>query len=71
MSLASKVVWSGGSAGAIGAFLWSGFLRKYIKNEHQLYFIIDSGIFLDFPGHGTQNHHLATQLKNLYKLSNA
>lgn len=25
---------------------------------------------MDFPGHGTQNHHYATQLKTLYRLVN-
>lgn len=60
LSKASKIVWTGGSAGAIGAYLWSGYLRRFVQKDHQLSIIVDSGIFLDFPGHGTQNHHLAT-----------
>jgi hypothetical protein len=63
-------VFTGGSAGAVGAYLWSGYVRQYLQSVSKLYFVIDSGIFLDFPGHGTQNHHFATELKNLYRLSN-
>lgn len=71
LSLADKVVWTGASAGGVGAYLWSSFLRKFVTKPNQLYTIVDSGIVLDFPAHGTQTHHFANELKNLYKLSNA
>lgn len=64
------MVFTGGSAGAVGAYLWSSYVQKLFQKDRQLYIIPDSGIFLDFPGHGTQNHHFATQLKTLYKVSN-
>lgn len=60
ISKASKVVWTGGSAGAIGAYLWSGYIRQYFQNGPKLYIIVDSGIFVDAAAHGTNNHHLAT-----------
>lgn len=70
ISQASKVVWTGGSAGAVGAYIWSGYIRQYFQNGPKVYIIVDSGIFIDFPGHGTNNHHFATELKNLYRVSN-
>lgn len=36
-----------------------------------MYFIVDSGIFVDLPGHGTQTHHFADELQSLYRVANA
>lgn len=71
LTQAKKVVWTGGSAGAVATYLWSSYIRKFLQPTQKLYHIVDSGIFIDFPSHGSTIHHFATQLKNMYKISNS
>jgi hypothetical protein len=38
---------TGGSAGAISVFQWSNYLSSLVQNTKSLYFVPDSGIFLN------------------------
>jgi hypothetical protein len=46
MNKASKIMLTGGSAGAIAAFTWSNYLQSIINNPNAVYTVPDSGIFL-------------------------
>jgi len=41
---ASKIIISGGSAGAVSVFQWSSYLSSIVQNPDSLYFIPDSGV---------------------------
>jgi len=43
----SKVILTGGSAGAVAAFVWTNYLQSKMNNPNAVYTIPDSGIFLD------------------------
>ena len=47
MNQASKIMLTGGSAGAIAAFLWSNYLQSLMVNPDVIYTVPDSGIFLN------------------------
>lgn len=51
-----KVVLSGNSAGGMGTFIWSNFLRDVLPSSVKLYSMPDSGFFLDFFGPGSNFH---------------
>ena len=67
---AEKVVWTGGSAGGVGTYLWMNEVKKMVSNSSNFYSIPDSGIFMDFPVHLTKTHEFLNKLKNLYQISN-
>ena len=45
LNKASKVLFSGGSAGAIAAFIWGNYLQDQLDSPQSLYVVPDSGIF--------------------------
>ena len=47
MDKASKIILSGGSAGAVASFLWGNYLLSLVKNPSVVYNIPDSGIFVN------------------------
>ena len=64
------MVWTGGSAGAIGAYIWANEVIKYVSKDTKVHTILDSGFFLDFNAIGTHKSYLPIQLKNIYSLAN-
>lgn len=46
LNKASKILLTGGSAGALGAYLWSNYLQGIVDNPNIVYTVPDSGIFL-------------------------
>lgn len=47
MDEASKVIITGGSAGAVASYLWGNYLLSLVKNPSAVYNIPDSGIFIN------------------------
>lgn len=47
MDEASKIIITGGSAGAVASFLWGNYLLSLVKNPSAVYNIPDSGIFIN------------------------
>ena len=70
LSKADRIVLTGGSAGAIGAYLWGNTVRTLAKDPSKVFIIPDSGIILDYPEHLTKSHNFLNPLKNLYKIAN-
>lgn len=67
LSKANKIIWSGSSAGAVGATYWSKYIYEFVENKDEVYFIIDSGSSsLDVAIDGTNTHLLQVWLRNLH-----
>jgi hypothetical protein len=49
--MASNIVITGGSAGALGALLWTNYLQSMVKKPSIVSTIADSGIFLNAKVH--------------------
>lgn len=47
MDQASKIIITGGSAGAVASYLWGNYLISLMKNPSAVYNIPDSGIFVN------------------------
>lgn len=47
MDDASKIIITGGSAGAVASYLWGNYLLSLVKNPSVVYNIPDSGIFVN------------------------
>lgn len=47
MDRASKIIITGGSAGAVASYLWGNYLLSIVKNPSAVYNIPDSGIFVN------------------------
>ena len=47
MDEASKIIITGGSAGAVASYLWGNYLLSSVKNPSAVYNIPDSGIFVN------------------------
>ena len=45
LNRASKILFTGGSAGGIGSFLWGNYLQSIIDKPDSVYIVPDSGIF--------------------------
>jgi hypothetical protein len=71
MNKASKILFSGGSAGAIGAFIWGNYLQEIVDNPSSVYVVPDSGIFFEFNTYKGNKPLLTMQIKNLMKLAHA
>jgi hypothetical protein len=46
LSLATKIILSGGSAGGIATYIWADYLKSLLPDSSVLYAVPDSGIFL-------------------------
>lgn len=64
----TEVVITGGSAGGMATFLWSNYLNKLVKGE--VYSIIDSGVFLNFPNFQTGYLFYEELCKSVMKFAN-
>ena len=66
---ASKIVYSGFSAGALGVVFWTDYLQSILDDPSVLSIIPDSGILMDAQPTSSKND-FGSQLKVLYQLSN-
>ena len=63
---AGEVVISGVSAGGLGIMLQADFIRSCILEHIPVYFLVDSGLFLDIPS--VRGHLFRKLMKNVYEL---
>ena len=47
LDTASKIILSGGSAGAVASIVWGNYLQTIVKNPDIVYNVPDCGIFLN------------------------
>ncbi len=66
---ASKIIITGGSAGAVASFLWGNYLLSLVKNPSVVYNIPDSGIFINANTYITDIPLLQMAISNLMKLA--
>ncbi len=60
---------TGASAGGIGTFMWSNYVRKMLVNPKALYTIADSGIFANVSSpSGLYNFDIA--MRNIFRVAN-
>lgn len=70
LSKATKLIWTGSSAGAIAAYSWAGYIRDLLRNT-AIQYIIDSGILLDFPTMRSKTQYVfQNNIKTLFKFMN-
>jgi len=50
---ASKILLSGGSAGAVASILWGNYLQTIVQNPNNVFNVLDCGIFLNVPAFKT------------------
>ena len=67
---ADRVVMTGISAGAIGAFMWSNYAQTIIHDPTALLVISDSGVFLPFNIFGAPFDAAKTSLQALFSVVN-
>ena len=72
LSQANKVVFTGSSAGAIGAWTWANYVKQMIKtpNPYVLDVIIDAGLFVNRTTYATKVYANDIGLRTQYKLAN-
>lgn len=62
---------TGLSAGGVGTFLWTNYVRTIIKNPTNVISIPDSGIFPIFPNYVNKDINVTqTMAQNVFKLAN-
>lgn len=68
---AEKVVLSGASAGGIGAWQWSNYLKGKIQssNPYVLDVIVDSGLFVNFTNYQDKTYTTDLLAQNQFKLA--
>ena len=68
MDKASKIILSGGSAGAVASYLWGNYLMSLVNNPDSVYIIPDSGIFVNANTFQSNLPLIQTVVYNLMKL---
>ncbi len=66
---ASKIIISGGSAGAVASYLWGNYLLSLVKNPSNVYNVPDSGIFINANAYKYDIPLVQMAINNLMKLA--
>jgi len=71
LSLANKVVLSGGSAGGIATFIWADFVRDNLISAWTDFWVMpDSGYMIDIENLKTKTYYGRECTKNLLNITN-
>ncbi len=69
MDNATKIIISGGSAGAVASFLWGNYLLSLVKDPSVVYNIPDSGIFVNTNAYKTDLPLVQIAISNLMSIA--
>jgi hypothetical protein len=69
MDKATKIIISGGSAGAVASFLWGNYLLSLVKDPSVVYNIPDSGIFVNTNAYKTDLPLVQIAISNLMSIA--
>ena len=69
MDKASKIILSGGSAGAVASYLWGNYLISLVKDPASVYIIPDSGIFVNTNAYKYDLPLVQIAISNLMQLA--
>lgn len=68
---ASKILFSGGSAGAIASISWGNYLQSLIHNPSSVYIVPDSGIFINSNTYKDNVPLIQQQISTLMQIAQA
>lgn len=66
---ASKILFTGGSAGGLASIAWGNYLQKIVQNPSAVYIVPDSGIFLNSSTYKDNVPLIQQQISTLMQLA--
>lgn len=69
MDKASKVMFTGSSAGGLASTMWGNYLQTIVKNSSNVYIVPDSGLFINSSTFRTNIPLIEKQISTLMQLA--
>ncbi len=66
---ASKILLSGGSAGAVASVVWGNYLQSILPNPSIVYNVPDCGVFMNVKTYETNFPEIELRISNVMKLA--
>lgn len=66
---ASKILLSGGSAGAVASIVWGNYLQTIVENPKVVFNVPDCGVFLNVRAFETNFPEIELRIKNVMQLA--